>query len=149
MTLTVYSPHNGQPVKVRPEDVGRAVRDAEGRIFYVLPRSDGTGHFGAMTRAGSQREEQRALELEAKLGQLREHNQQSVHAVHDATGRPRSSWRGRVVIGLLVILVLALIYLFSPVGPFSWDKLRPASVPQPNPVRMGQPTPPPDDSASP
>jgi len=56
MTVEILSPYSGRPVKVRPQDVGRAVRDEEGRLFYVLPRPDGSGYYSAPSRAGGQRD---------------------------------------------------------------------------------------------
>src|SRR5690606_29595340 len=69
MPIVVHSPFSGRPVKIRDEDVGRAVRDEENRIFYVLERSDGSGHYGAPTRSGNPRDEQRYDELVAKMKQ--------------------------------------------------------------------------------
>ncbi len=66
MSIEVNSPFNGQPVKIRPQDVGKAVRDSEGRIFYALPKSDGSGYYGAMTKAGGEKDEQRALKAEER-----------------------------------------------------------------------------------
>jgi len=109
MGITVRSPHDGQPVKVRDQDLGRAVRDREGRIFYVLERSDGSGYYGAMTRTGSELDEKRAIEFEAKEGQ-REQQVASAHElVHDARGpgRPR---RGKFVVLLLLLVVAALAW---------------------------------------
>jgi len=55
-TVEILSPYSGRPVKVRPQDVGRAVRDEEGRLFYVLPRPDSSGYYSAPSRAGGQRD---------------------------------------------------------------------------------------------
>lgn len=115
MAIIVYSPFSGRPVKVREQDVGRAVRDDQGRIFYVLRKSDGSGYYGAPTRVGGPKDEARALEYEAKVSQAEEH----VRAVaHDATGKRRSHLRGKLVILAFVILAAILIYLFK-FGPFS------------------------------
>lgn len=57
MSLTMYSPYDGQPVSVRPQDVGRAIRDGQGQIFYVLPTSDQQGHYASKTRHGSAKDE--------------------------------------------------------------------------------------------
>ena len=116
--VEVYSPHDGQPVRVREQDIGRAVRDGEGRIFYVLEKSDGSGYYGATTRAGGEREERRARELEQKLAKADAKKQQEVHAArHDATGKRDASWIGRliVVVIVLVLAALACAYLFPAV----------------------------------
>ncbi len=68
MPLTILSPHSGKPVKIRDQDVGRAVRDEEKRVFYALPRPGGGGHYGALTRNGSEKDLARYDALEAKVG---------------------------------------------------------------------------------
>lgn len=50
--MNINSPYSGDPVKIRTTDIGRAVKDTEGRIFYVLPRSDGKGYYSSITRKG-------------------------------------------------------------------------------------------------
>jgi len=131
MAIIVHSPYSGQPVKVREQDIGRAVRDEENRIFYVLPKRDGSGYYGAMTRAGGEKDEQRAAEMLDKQAQLRT----NVHEqVHDATGRPRSSLRGKLVILFFVLLVLLLAWLFM-FGPLHWDKIDRGETPPPNPIQ--------------
>jgi len=105
MPITVLSPHDGTPVKIRDQDVGRAVRDREGRIFYVLAKSDGSGYYGAMTRAGGEKDERRYMELEAKTKQADATAQANVAAAaapHDARGR------GRPMMGRFVLLLLIL-----------------------------------------
>jgi len=110
MGIVVRSPYSGQPVKIRDQDVGRAVRDEENRIFYALPRSDGSGYYGAPTRAGGPKDEAKAAELEAKVHHMKANAQEQQAAVkpaqgvHDATGRPRRS-AGRLV--LVVVLLIA------------------------------------------
>jgi hypothetical protein len=76
MGITVINPHNGEEMKVRDNDAGRAVKDKEGRIFYVLPKSDGSGHYGALTRAGSAKEEARNQEMEEKIKGARKNTEQ-------------------------------------------------------------------------
>ncbi len=66
MTITVDSPFTGRPVKIREKDVGRAVTDEDGGIFYVFPKKDGSGYYGAPTRAGGERDEERAARNEAR-----------------------------------------------------------------------------------
>ena len=62
MPITIFSPHSGNQVKVRDQDAGRAVKDEEGRIFYVLPKSDSAARLssdrapwpiGSLARLGS------------------------------------------------------------------------------------------------
>lgn len=110
--ITVNSPYSGRPVRVREQDIGRAVRDEENRIFYVVPRSDGKGYYSAMTRKGSAREEQAYDEMAAKSVAAKVSGAtQSARQIHDATGRRRSSLRGKLVILVLLLLVAALAYL--------------------------------------
>lgn len=107
MPLIVNSPYSGRPVKVRDQDVGRAIRDEEGRIFYAVPRSDGQGHYGSPTRKGSDKDEQRYLDMETKGQVARESGaERSLEQVHDATGTKR---RGRPVLLLLILLVILAV----------------------------------------
>jgi len=117
MSIDVRSPHDGQLVKVRREDVGRAVRDSAGRVFYVVAKSDDEGYYGSVTRTGNPGDEQRARRWGVNPPTLQEDEMVSV--AHDATGRARrGSWRGRFVIGVLVLIVALLVYLFG-FGPFA------------------------------
>jgi hypothetical protein len=102
MAITVLNPFDGEPMKVRDTDAGRAVKDKQGRIFYVLPRSDGQGYYGATTRAGNPKEEQRAMELEVKASAAAGHTQASVQ------GRPvaKKSAMGKIIV-LIIIMLLA------------------------------------------
>ena len=34
--VTILSPYSGKPVKVREQDLGRAIRDEQGRVFYIV-----------------------------------------------------------------------------------------------------------------
>lgn len=135
MAITVLSPHSGKPVKIRDQDVGRAVKDEEGRIFYALPRSDGKGHYGAITRAGGEKDEQRALAMEAKIGDQKSYAKEVL--VHDARGRRRGSWRGKAVILGFTAVVLGLVYLFT-LGPFG-DKARWQAAPPANKIPLDAP----------
>jgi len=56
MGITIYSPFSGREVKIRDNDLGKAVKDEEGRMFYVLPRPDGSGYYAAPTRAGGEKD---------------------------------------------------------------------------------------------
>lgn len=66
MTISVNSPFTGRPVKIREKDVGRAVTDEDGGIFYVFPKKDGSGYYGAPTRAGGEKDEARAIRNEER-----------------------------------------------------------------------------------
>jgi hypothetical protein len=123
MWIEVNSPHSGRPVRIRDKDIGRSVRDEDGRIFFALPRSDGNGHYGSLTRTGGPKEEQKYLEMLAKEEQAKASGQATTQSqIHDATGGKRSSWRGKAVILALLVLVLVLIYLVT-VGPFGNQKM--------------------------
>ena len=116
MAITVQSPHNGRPVKIRPEDVGRAVRDSEGKIFYVLPREDGRGHFGSLTRQGASEKEVQCAELTAKA--VGEHDADD--SAYDATGR--SGFRSllfpiSIILAILIILILLWLFMRLPPDP--------------------------------
>ena len=115
MPLTVLSPHSGRPVKVRSEDLGRAVRDEGGRIFYVVPRSNGEGYYAALTRKGSPKDEQRYDKLEQRTEQVQEVVDQQAAAVHDATGRRRS----RPLLRMLALIVLLGVLVAA--GYFAWQ----------------------------
>ncbi|MBI1372987.1 MAG: hypothetical protein GC159_09525 [Phycisphaera sp.] len=56
MGITIYSPFSGREVKIRDNDLGKAVKDEEGRLFYVLERPDGSGYYAAPTRAGGEKD---------------------------------------------------------------------------------------------
>lgn len=125
MGITVLGPFSGRPVKIRDQDVGRAVRDEENRIFYVLERTNGDGYYSAATRAGGQRDERRYDEMVAKQNRTRDTGA-AIHesAVHDARGKKRASNRGKMVILILLLIVGALFYLFGPFSPVDWSSLQ-------------------------
>ena len=118
MPIVVPSPHSGQPVKVRDEDVGRAVRDETGRIFYVLPKSDGDGYYGAVTRTGS-KPGQPIRPATPSPAQEAVASSPSASVVHDATG---TQCRRRFRIVPVLVLLLLLIGLLALVV---WGPLRP------------------------
>lgn len=111
MPITVLSPYSGKPVKVRDNDAGRAVRDEEGRIFYVLAKSDGTGYYGATTRAGNPKEEARALELESKVATGQGEAKTRVDEMKSLR-KPSRGLRGPVLFILIVAALAAAGYLF-------------------------------------
>lgn len=107
MPITINSPYSGRPVKIRDQDINRAVRDEEDRIFYVVPRSNGEGYYAAPTRKGSPKDEQRYDAMQGKMDEVQEQVTQQHAVAHDATGRPRKRSLGRFVV--LVLLVAALV----------------------------------------
>ncbi|MCC7193347.1 MAG: hypothetical protein IT444_11250 [Phycisphaeraceae bacterium] len=125
MGIIVNGPFSGKPVKVRDQDVGRAVRDEEGRIFYVLPKSDGAGYYGAPTRAGGKKDEERAIQMENRHAIARGNVHEQVEAVHDATGR-RRGMRGKVVVIILLAIFGGLVWFakWGPMGDLTkaWTK---------------------------
>lgn len=111
MSLTIHSPHSGHPVRIRDEDIGRAVRDEENRIFYVVPRASGEGHYGAITRKGSAKDEERYDRLALNPAKVAAaHAAQAAAApAHDATGgRKRRRPLRRAVLTLVVLGGLAV-----------------------------------------
>ncbi|MFP4144841.1 MAG: hypothetical protein ACLFV3_06820 [Phycisphaeraceae bacterium] len=114
MALTVHSPYSGKLVKVRDEDVGRAIRDEEGRVFYVVKRSEGEGYYAAPTRQGSPRDEALYDDMVAKAeaGETTADRQQTP-AIHDATGpgQPLAAWR--VLAFVLVLLVILFVLAWT------------------------------------
>jgi len=136
MGIVVRSPYDGEQVKVRDQDAGRAVKDRQGRIFYVLPKSDGSGYYGAITRAGGSKDEARAIEFENKEAVRRGNVHEEVEQIHDARGKKRSSIRGKLVILFFVVIVAVFVYLFI-FGPFKLDDTqRPRPLP-PGDIPMG------------
>ena len=142
MAITVKSPYSGRPVKVREQDIGRAIRDEQGRVFYVVPRSEGDGYYAARTRHGSEKQEQAYLQLEAQPP-LEAPVEAGQPAVHDATGR-RRPMRPGVILALLVILALIgiLWYSWYTGGAWPWQ-----SKPAP-PQQVAPPTTAPVSSAN-
>lgn len=119
MPIVVYSPFSGKPVKVRDEDIGRALRDEEKRIFYALERPDGEGYYAAPTRAGGPKDLERYDKILAKVSAGGTHSrEQQAQNLHDATGRKRANKRGKLVIVILFLIVAAIAYYF-------WFHLRP------------------------
>ena len=113
MAIIVPSPHSGRPVRVRDQDIGRAVRDESGRIFYPLAKREGDGHYGALTRTGSDEQERRAAELAESFSEEQPVESPAPEA-HDATGpgRRRSPVAWLVVLMLLAGGVAYLLYYY-------------------------------------
>lgn len=62
----VLGPYSGLPVRVREQDVGRAVKDEEGRVFYLMKKGVGSGYYGSTTRFGGEQEEAKYEAMLAK-----------------------------------------------------------------------------------
>ncbi len=117
MAIIVHSPHDGQPVKVRDQDLQRAIRDGEGRIFYAVKRGDEQGYYGALTRKGSDKDERRYVELLEKMEKAREVGKaRSAEQIHDATGKTKGPGMLRWVLLLIVAAVIAAV---------TWHLVRP------------------------
>jgi hypothetical protein len=114
MSIEVNSPHNGEAVKIRPQDVGKAVRDRDGKIFYVLPRSDGSGYYAALTKSGV-KDEQRAARSEERVAEAKKvHEERSVKEVVVARKQARS---GGAMKWLILLALLAAATWAVTMGP--------------------------------
>lgn len=132
MPIIVNSPYSGQPVKLRDQDVGRAVRDEENRVFYVLERSDGSGYYGAMTRQGGLKDEQRYDEMAGKMQQSEHHVQDEAVEHTQATAKHKGG-KGKLVIFVLFVIVVALGYYFFVHLKGQWNK-----GPEAGKIELGQ-----------
>lgn len=110
MSFTIHSPHSGQPVKVREQDLGRAIRDEGGRLFYVVQRAEGEGHYGSLTRKGSAQDETRYDNHEWKLSPQEQDTATQpteTSQAHDATGRRQPTTKRLVVATFVLVALLA------------------------------------------
>jgi len=107
MPITINSPYSGRPVKIRDQDIGRAVRDEEQRVFYVVPRSVGEGYYAAITRQGSPKDEQRYDAMQTKMDTTQQQVVAQADAVHDATGRRKANPLARLMV--MILLAAALV----------------------------------------
>jgi FKBP-type peptidyl-prolyl cis-trans isomerase len=101
--VTILSPYSGRPVKLREQDLGRALRDEQGRVFYVVEDPE-HGRYAARTRKGSPKDLERYREIEAGVAKLEDGpttNEAPLSSVHDATGAKR-----RNPVGLLIVLLV-------------------------------------------
>lgn len=104
--VTILSPYSGRPVKIREHDLGRALRDEQGRVFYVVEDSE-HGRYAARTRKGSDKDLRRYRQIEAGVAKLDDAphvDDGASRQVHDATGSKR-----RNPVGLVVVLVIVAI----------------------------------------
>ncbi len=134
MAMIVHSPHDGQAVKVRDQDLQRAIRDGEGRIFYAVRRSDGQGYYGSFTRKGSDKDEQRYLDMLEKTQHARGVGaERSAQQIHDATGQSSRPGVMRWVLLLIVAAIIASVtwYLVRPDNQTGGTGHLPADQPTP------------------
>lgn len=108
MPIVILSPYSGRPVKIRDKDIGRSVRDEENRIFYVVQRTDGSGYYASLTRNGSEKDEQRYVDLVHKDAVSDVQKREELAApVHNAMGRKRKGTLIRRVVYLVILAALA------------------------------------------
>jgi hypothetical protein len=103
-TIEVLNPFDSRPVKVRPQDVGKAMRDKRGRIFYVLARPDGSGYYTAPSKAGGQRDIERYDHAVARTSRTKEFAQERVA---QPPVRRAGGALGRIVRVLVILAVIA------------------------------------------
>nr|MBX2853264.1 hypothetical protein [Phycisphaeraceae bacterium] len=113
--VTILSPYSGRPVKVREQDLGRALRDEQGRVFYIVEDPE-HGRYAARTRKGSPKDLERYREIEsgvAKLGSDEDRPATNAMQVHDATGSKRRNPVGLLLLVLILAAVTALGYVYA------------------------------------
>lgn len=109
----ILSPYSGRPVKIREQDLGRALRDEQGRVFYVVEDPE-LGRYAARTRKGSPKDLERYRAIEAKAAELDDDAQPSrddIAKAHDAVGKKRKNPLGRLILILIVIALGLLGYV--------------------------------------
>lgn len=152
MAILVHSPYSGHQVKVRDEDIERAIRDPQGKVFYVVEREGGKGHYASPTRKGSPRDEAKYDELLAKIesGELvPEHDEtEQAPAVHDATGKRKLVSSSKLLIFILAIIVALVVVYFYFVAPASAQGAINASPWPDNTVTLAQVSPLPANPAT-
>ena len=110
MPFVIHSPFDGQPVKIRDKDIGRAIRDKENRIFYVIPNSTGEGYYSSPTRQGGLKDEQRYQRMMEKTAQTAKNVREEAATTLDATGTRRKGGKGKLVFLILVVIVVIVGY---------------------------------------
>ncbi len=120
MSLVVYSPYSGAAVKIRNEDIGRSVKDPDGRIFYVVAKEEGQGCFAAKTRKGTPEDLALALSYEENAVI----NPETVHSkgIYDATGSKRKLNSGKLFVIVLLLICSTLMILGLIYGKGMWQK---------------------------
>jgi len=136
MPVTILSPYSGQPVKVRDQDVGRAIRDEQKRIFYMVEGDDGQGYYASKTRQGSETDQHRYRELASNGPPAQSQGQAEQPAVHDATGRTRRNPVGLIMLVLVLLAMIGAAYVYF-VRP---DLLPGGDQPQPATHQPAEPT---------
>lgn len=117
--VTILSPYSGRSVVVREQDLGRAIRDEQGRVFYVVEDEE-HGRYASMTRKGSAKDLEHYRELQAG-GPAASDDVPGAAALsqapaHDATGVQRRNPVGIVLLVLVGLLILGggAVYLTQP-----------------------------------
>ncbi len=148
MPILVHSPHDGSPVQVREQDIGRAIRDKNGKIFYCLPRASGEGYFGSKTRAASAKGEEQVDALAAQFQQTNETGVPDKTTTdrtpfpptsHDATGKRRKASPARAIVLLLILAALIAAGWYAYANFLAPDSAPPDS-PQPEQTPTGTKT---------
>jgi FKBP-type peptidyl-prolyl cis-trans isomerase len=101
-------------VKIREHDLGRALRDEQGRVFYVVEDPE-HGRYAARTRKGSPKDLQRYREIESGVAKLDSDEDRPAAAnlqAHDATGSKRRNPLGTLLLIVILAAVAALGYVF-------------------------------------
>ena len=118
--VTLLSPYSGRPVVVREEDLGRAIRDDEGRVFYVV-EDDEHGRYASMTRKGSAKDLERYRALQSggaptvngstPSGASPAASSAQPPQAYDATGAKRRNPVGIILMLGLIVLLGAALYV--------------------------------------
>lgn len=111
--VTILSPYSGRLVKVREQDLGRALRDEQGRVFYIVEDPE-HGRYAARTRKGSPKDLERYRQIESGVAKLDSDDDRPAATAlqpHDATGKKRRNPVGLLLL-LVVLIVAALGYVF-------------------------------------
>ncbi len=112
--VTILSPYSGRPVKIREHDLGRALRDEEGRVFYVVEDPE-HGRYAARTRKGSAKDLQRYRQIESGVAKLEgdlQLDDAPASQIHDATGSKRRSPVGVLLLIVILAAVAAAGYIY-------------------------------------
>lgn len=112
--VTILSPYSGRPVKIREHDLGRALRDEQGRVFYVVEDPE-HGRYAARTRKGSPKDLQRYREIESGVAKLEgdiELSDAPAMQAHDATGSKRRNPVGLLLLVFVLAAAAALGYVY-------------------------------------
>lgn len=112
--VTILSPYSGRPVKIREHDLGRALRDEQGRVFYVVEDPE-HGRYAARTRKGSPKDLERYRQIESGVAKLDDGpvlSEAQVQQAHDATGSKRRNPVGRLLFIVILVLLAAAGYVY-------------------------------------